>query len=193
MKKLITKEILRQEVASNRKNESRESVGNKSIAITQRVINLESFIKGRAIMCYMDFKNEVMTKYIIDHCFEKGKRVILPLVDKVDGVRQIVPYEIIDVERDVSPGTFGILEPKKDSAKIFNPEEIDLVIVPGVAFDIHKNRVGFGAGLYDRFLNTVKPDCPKVGIAFEFQIYESVPVEEHDIPLDFIITEERII
>jgi len=190
---LLTKKIIRQEIASLRKNENRESIESKSIEITKKVIDLEPFINGRAIMCYMDFKNEVMTKYILSHCFEKGKKVILPLVDTIDGVKKIVPYEVKDLERDLCAGTFGILEPKKDRAEIFNPEEIDLVIVPGVAFDRNRNRVGYGAGLYDRFLKTVKPCCPKAGIAFEFQIYDTVPVEEHDIPLDFVITEKRII
>jgi 5-formyltetrahydrofolate cyclo-ligase len=91
------------------------------------------------------------------------------------------------------PGVFGILEPRKESARIFNPEEIDLVIVPGVAFDEHRNRIGFGAGFYDRFLESVRPSCAKIGIAFEFQIYDEVPVEEHDIPLDLVITEKRTI
>ncbi len=190
---MITKKLLREEVASHRKNENRESVESKSIEITGRVIDLIPFIKSQSIMCYMDFKNEVMTQYIIRHCFEHGKRVVLPLVDKIDGLRKIVPYEIMDIERDVIPGTLGILEPKKDRAKIINPEEIDVVIVPGVAFDLYKNRVGYGAGLYDRFLESVNTSCTKIGIAFEFQVYDAVPVEEHDIPLDFVITEERII
>jgi 5-formyltetrahydrofolate cyclo-ligase len=190
---LTEKKLLRQEVASHRKNENRESVERKSIEITRKVVNSEFFINSGTIMCYMDFNNEVMTKYIISHCFENGKRVILPLVDTINGERKIVPYEIMDLETDVAPGVFGILEPKKDSAKICDPEEIDLVIVPGVAFDINKNRLGYGAGFYDRFLKSVKPDCAKVGIAFEFQIFEAVPVEEHDIPLDFVITEERIL
>ena len=193
MKKLITKKLLREEVASHRKNENKENIESKSIEITGRVINLVPFIGSQSIMCYMDFNNEVMTRYIIRHCFEYGKRVVLPLVDKTDGLRRIVPYEIMDEVRDVIPGTFGILEPKKDRAKTINPEEIDVVIVPGVAFDLHKNRVGYGAGLYDRFLESVKTGCTKIGIAFEFQIYDAVPVEEHDISLDFLITEKRII
>jgi 5-formyltetrahydrofolate cyclo-ligase len=190
---LTSKKLLRQEVASHRKNENRESVERKSIEITKKLVNSEYFLKSSTIMCYMDFNNEVMTKYLISHCFENGKRVILPLVDTVNGEKKIIPYEIIDLEKDVSPGVFGILEPKKDTAKTINPEEIDLVVVPGVAFDISKNRLGYGAGFYDRFLKLVKPDCPKVGIAFEFQIFEAIPTEEHDIPLDFVITEDRII
>lgn len=188
-----TKKHVREEVACHRKKENTESVENKSIRITQRLIDLDSFKSSHTIMCYMDFKNEVMTRYVIRHCFELGKRVVLPLVDTIDGIRRIVPYEVMDVERDVRSGTLGILEPCKERARIYSLEEIDLVIVPGVAFDTMKNRIGYGAGLYDRFLESVKPDCLKIGIAFEFQIYDVVPVEEHDIPLDMIVTEERII
>ncbi|NLL05389.1 MAG: 5-formyltetrahydrofolate cyclo-ligase [Clostridiaceae bacterium] len=190
---MITKELLREEVASRRKSENRQSVESKSIEITSRVINLLPFIKAKSVMCYMDFKNEVITRYIIHHCFEHGKRVVLPLVDKTDGLKRIVPYEIMDEKRDVAPGMLGILEPRKDRAKSFNREEIDVVIVPGVAFDLCKNRLGYGAGLYDRFLSSVNNNCTKIGIAFEFQIYDAVPLEEHDIPLDFLVTEERII
>ncbi|WP_010247529.1 5-formyltetrahydrofolate cyclo-ligase [Acetivibrio cellulolyticus] len=188
-----TKKLIREEVACYRKSASRKEVESKSFEIAQRLIKLDSFKASQAIMCYMDFKNEVMTGYIIDYCFKHGKRVVLPLVDSINGIKKVVPYEVVNLENDLMPGVFGILEPRKDSARVFNVKEIDLVIVPGVAFDTGRNRIGYGAGFYDRFLEAVKPDCTKIGIAFEFQIYDDIPVEEHDIPLDFVITEERII
>jgi len=190
---LKTKKIIREEVALFRKSETKESVLNKSLQITQRIIDLTSFKASETVMCYMDFKNEVMTGHIIEYCLKNGKRVVLPLVDVINGVKMIVPYEVVDLEKDLEPGVFGILEPKKESAKLFNAGEIDMVVVPGVAFDGKRNRIGYGAGFYDRFLKSVKPDCVKIGIAFEFQIYENIPVEEHDMPLDLIITENRII
>ena len=188
-----TKKLLREEVACFRKMEIKEEVEIKSVEITQKLIKLDQFKASQAVMCYMDFKNEVMTKYIIDNCFNLGKIVVLPLVDTINGIRRIVSYEVVNLLQDVMPGVFGILEPRKGSARVFNPEEIDLVIVPGVAFDINRNRIGFGAGFYDKFLETVRPGCAKIGIAFEFQIYDEVSVEEHDIPLDLVITEKRII
>lgn len=186
-----TKKVLREEVACFRKMETKEEVEIKSIEITQKLIKLDQFKASQAVMCYMDFKNEVMTKHIIDNCFNLGKRVVLPLVDTINGTRRIVPYEVVNLPQDVRPGVFGILEPRKGSAGIFNSEEIDLVIVPGVAFDLRRNRIGYGAGFYDRFFESVSPKCAKIGIAFEFQIYDEVPVEEHDIPLDLVITEKR--
>lgn len=188
-----TKKLFREEVACYRKMETKEEVENKSVEIAQKLFKLNQFKASQAVMCYMDFNNEVMTKHIIDYCFDLGKRVILPLVDTVNGIRRIVPYEVFNLQQDVMPGAFGILEPRKESARIFKPEEIDLVIVPGVAFDLHRNRIGYGAGFYDRFFEYVSPKCTKIGVAFEFQIYDEVAVEEHDIPLDLIITEKRII
>lgn len=186
------KDIIREEVKFKRKNESVEGVRNKSLQITQRIVELDSFNASKTVMCYMDFKNEVMTGYLIEYCLKRGKRVVLPLVDAVNGVKIIVPYEITDIEKDLKPGVFGILEPRKERARLVNAEEIDVVVVPGVAFDEKRNRIGYGAGFYDRFLKTVRPDCMKIGIAFEFQIYEAIPIEEHDMPLDLIITESRI-
>lgn len=176
-----------------RENQTKEVVQNKSLQIAQRIIELASFKASETVMCYMDFKNEVMTGCIIEYCLRNGKKVVLPLVDAINGVKMIVPYEVMDLEKDLKPGVFGILEPRKESASLFNAGEIDLVVVPGVAFDEKRNRIGYGAGFYDRFLKSVKPDCLKIGIAFEFQIYEAIPVEEHDMPLDLIITENRII
>lgn len=190
---MISKKLLREKVADLRKNQDTKMLEEKSIDITNKIIQLPVFEKAQAVMCYMDFRNEVMTKYIIKHCLEHGKSVLLPLVDVLDGVKCIVPYEITNLQRDVACGAFGILEPKRECTKPFAMHEIDFVIVPGVAFDICGNRMGYGAGMYDRFLGLLQPECAKAGIAFEFQIFDNVPVEPHDILLDVIITEQRII
>ncbi|NLD47053.1 MAG: 5-formyltetrahydrofolate cyclo-ligase, partial [Clostridiaceae bacterium] len=84
-------------------------------------------------------------------------------------------------------------EPDKKLTTRINPDIIDFVIVPGVVFDIKRNRIGYGAGFYDAFLKRLDPRCFKAGIAFEFQVYQQVPVEPHDVPLDTVITEERFI
>ena len=92
---------------------------------------------------------------------------------------------------DLKISSYGILEPKKDKIKNISSDKIDLIIVPGVAFDLKGNRMGHGKGYYDRFLNLVK--STSIGLAFEFQIIENIPVESHDKPIDMIITEKRII
>jgi 5-formyltetrahydrofolate cyclo-ligase len=91
---------------------------------------------------------------------------------------------------ELSPGTFGILEPAGE--KGISPEEIDLVVVPGVAFDKRGNRMGYGAGYYDSFLPKLRPEVKKVAVAFEIQVTDSLPAEEHDVKMDLIITENTI-
>ncbi|WP_278287518.1 5-formyltetrahydrofolate cyclo-ligase [Ruminiclostridium josui] len=83
------------------------------------------------------------------------------------------------------------MEPTSGQKNVVSPDSIDVVIVPGCAFDLHKNRMGYGAGYYDRFLNLISDSCLKVGVAFDFQIMDEIPWDEHDIPMDIIITEER--
>jgi 5-formyltetrahydrofolate cyclo-ligase len=89
-------------------------------------------------------------------------------------------------------GAYNILEPRQDTIKEIPIESIDLILVPGVVFDIHGNRIGHGKGYYDRLLNDTQ-NIPHVGLAFGFQIVDAVPVEGHDLPVDIIVTEERII
>jgi 5-formyltetrahydrofolate cyclo-ligase len=113
-----------------------------------------------------------------------SKRVLLPYVKGKD----LEISEICSLQ-DVAPGKFKILEPKrKENAPI---SDVDLVIVPGVAFDGRGQRVGYGGGYYDRFL--VKTRAPRVALAYENQIVASVPAEDHDQRVDKIVTEKRVI
>jgi 5-formyltetrahydrofolate cyclo-ligase len=90
-------------------------------------------------------------------------------------------------------GYMGIAEPDASILHRVDPLEIDMVVVPGVAFDMARNRIGYGGGYYDRFLCTLRPDCLKVAVAFELQVFDSIPAASYDIPVDIIVTEERII
>ena len=186
---LKSKMDIRREVFGQRKNLLKDNAIQKSIEITNRIICMNEFLTSSIIMAYMDFNNEVMTGFLIDHCFRMGKRLVLPLVDDQDGTKIIKACEVRDLENDLKPGCYGILEPLKDNTIEVDPKLIDMVVVPGVAFDIKRNRIGYGAGYYDNFLIKLKKGCYKVGVAFEFQIYNDIPIENHDIPLDIIVTE----
>jgi len=189
-----SKRALREEILKKRDAVPKSEIETLSHVIMQKAADLFKSADIKLIMCYMDFKNEVMTRDFIRQCLVSGKRVALPLVEKgADGRKNISAYEIKDEQRDVSPGTYGILEPNPAVTKLVKPTDIDLIIVPGVVFDEGKYRIGYGGGYYDRFLPKVRPDCIKAAPAFELQIVDKVPREEHDIPVDIIITEKRII
>jgi 5-formyltetrahydrofolate cyclo-ligase len=190
---LKSKKEMRKKVLELRKELLEKDVLEKSKIITNKIIVLKEFLESKNIMVYMDFSNEVSTKFIIEKCFEMGKKVFLPKVVRQSKRGYLEVYQITDIKNQLSKGTYGILEPKEEAAKKVHGKTIDMVVVPGVAFDEKRNRIGYGAGYYDAFLKDTKEGCHKVGIAFEVQICSHIPTEEHDVPLDMIVTEERII
>lgn len=186
---LKDKGIVRKEALGIRNAMKLEEVMKKSLAITKQILALDKFNTSHVVMCYMNFKNEVMTEKLIATSIKEGKRVLIPKVEAFSkGLRVMSAVEIHNPLEDLEIGTYGILEPK-EHCKAISPEEIDLVVVPGAAFDHHKNRIGYGGGYYDRFLQRIREDCLKIGIAFDNQIYNELPVEEHDVTLDMILTE----
>jgi 5-formyltetrahydrofolate cyclo-ligase len=181
------KKKLKSEIISKRELLPREELLRKSAEIKKKLFSLKEFINSQTIMFYTSIKSEVYTHDMITEALI-SKKVAIPVVDKVKD--EISPSEIKDFS-ELSQGTFGILEPKKDFIRKILPEEIDLVIVPGIAFDIKGHRIGYGKGYYDRLLKKTK--AVKIGFAFELQIIDEVPKEAHDVPMDKIITEKRII
>ena len=120
-----------------------------------------------------------------------GKHIVLPLV-QVDR-QQLALYAIEDIDCDLTPGYRGILEPRPRRARAVAPEALDLALVPGVAFDMWGGRLGFGAGFYDRLLGRLPGQVPKLGMAFDFQVIPRLPHQPHDVILDAIVTDSRVI
>ena len=140
----------------------------------------------------MNFRSEVETKNLIKTCFELKKRIAIPYIDFVNEENIMFASEIKTLENSVELGFYNILEPKHEFRTIINPNEFDLIIVPGVAFDYQKNRIGYGAGYYDKFFRDSNIACLKVGLAFDIQIVKQIPHDIHDIKMDIIITESQI-
>lgn len=139
-----------------------------------------------SIHIYFPMNNEIDTRQIIRLCRAKGIKVILPRTDfKTNTLTNYVIYDWDDLE----PTRFNMLEPKIN-CEAFNGSP-DLIVVPGVAFDFNKNRLGYGGGYYDRFLSSAK--SLKIAVAYDEQIVESLPTEIHDIKMDLIITPNKII
>ena len=142
-------------------------------------------------MTYVAFNNEVETKGLIKYSLAQGKRVFVPVTRNKE--RLLIPSQVFKFPDDLQPGTWGILEPKSDCFRPQEPSEIDLVVVPGVAFDEECNRLGYGGGFYDRFLNQLSNECTFIAVAFELQIRDNVYHQAHDQPVHVVITEDQVI
>lgn len=185
MKKAIRKAVIkkRDEIPQDVKDE-------KDLLIRRRLFSLPEFISAKTIFFYASFRSEVETLGMMQESLEMGKRVVLPRVDKKRHMLRL--YEIQDLSK-LSPGYMGIPEPSRTDERITDIDDVDLVIIPGAAFDYSGNRLGYGAGYYDILLSKRIRKMPVVALAYEEQIVDSIPSEKHDVKVDMIVTDMRVI
>ena len=183
------KDKIRKELIKIRKNLSKKVVLEKSNQIKKRLFEMSEFKQSSTILFYVSYDNEVYTHEMIKECMSIGKKVIVPFSNKKN--RQLILSKLGNWN-DLETGSYGILEPRKEKIEEVSINDIDLIIVPGVGFDERGHRIGHGKGYYDNLLKISKKAL-HVGLAFESQIVKKIPVESHDLPVDIIVTEERII
>ncbi len=182
----MTKKEIRAEVKRRRAEADAASLQAASARILELFTALAEYKEASLLLAYVDAKREVETRPLMRKAWQDGKRVAVPRVDG-NGVMHYYNIESLD---DLEPGSFGIMEPKKGCSLC--ETEAGLMLMPGVAFDEHCHRVGYGGGYYDRYLER-HPELIHIALAFEFQIFPEVPFEEHDILPQMIVTEERIL
>lgn len=182
----MRKNELRLKMREKRRLLSPENIAIMSSNIAQRLIETEEFKNARTVMVYISAFREVETRDIISELFKLSKKVVVPVTDTEND--DIIPAYIDSLDM-LSPGAYGILEPV--SIKRADEDDIDLIILPGLAFDTECTRLGFGRGCFDRLLSRVS--AKKIGLCYDFQLIEGIPHEEHDIPMDAVITERRFI
>jgi len=192
------KKKIRIEARRLRDSLSVSDIHSKSSAIEAKLWQLIAgtvppYLSFESIMFYIAFGSEVQTQNCIARAIDSGKTVIVPVcsVDK-KGRGQILPCRLLDLQLEVERGTYSIPEPKPEFRRPFPPEEIDLVVVPGLAFDEKGHRIGYGGRYYDHFLVRC-PQALHVGVAYEMQIVKDLSPAEWDIPVHKIITEDRVI
>lgn len=183
------KNKLRKKLIEIRKNIPRNEVLEKSNRIKNRLYKMEEFKLASTILFYVSYDNEVYTHDMIKERMSIGKKIIVPFSDKKN--RCLILSELNNWN-DLEPGSYGILEPRKHNIEEISIDKINLIIVPGVGFDEQCRRIGHGKGYYDNLLRNSK-NAQHIGLAFEFQIVEKIPIEKHDLPVNKIITEKRII
>jgi 5-formyltetrahydrofolate cyclo-ligase len=176
---------LRKQALAARDRLSPDERKTKSAEIEERLFSLPEFRNARTVLFFASFRSEVETLPMVRRALANGKRVVLPKVRRSD----LELFEVHDVERDIAPGAWGIPEPRE--SRPVRVEDIDLIVVPGAAFDERGNRIGYGAGFYDKLLPLYRGRT--VALAFELQMVSAVPAAAHDIPVHMIVTEKRVI
>ena len=176
-----TLRLLRQQPESSRRK--------KSLAIGRRLFRTRLYREAQRLLCYAAIHGEVQTRGILERALSDGKEVFVPVVtDRTR--RHMVVAQIKDLGRDLARrGHFRIPRPLKLASREISLSRLDLVILPGVAFDGQGNRLGRGGGYFDRFLVRVPARVPRVGLAFRFQVVKHLPREAHDQPVDQVVTE----
>ncbi len=185
IKRQLRKELIRQRSAIC---QSVREYANR--AICQVVLNLAAYQNAKTVMVYIDYRGEVSTRSLIEEAWLANKIVGVPLT--IPATKEMRIFKITRWE-DLRLGNYGIQEPRSESCQEILVEDIDLVISPGVAFDNHRNRMGYGGGYYDRFSKKVRDDCKRIALAFDMQIIEHVPTGRYDVPMDLIVTENQVI
>jgi 5-formyltetrahydrofolate cyclo-ligase len=160
-------------------------------AIHDRLVSDAIYRRSRVVHCYLALHDEVATERLARTVILDGKRLVVPVVSAKDQV--LLHAEITDYDRELAAGYQGILEPRGGEARLVDPSEADLFIVPGKVFDGRGYRIGRGVGYYDRCLSGVKGRAVICAITYELQVLNEVPFEAHDVPVDYIVTERRVI
>ncbi len=180
------KHKIRKEIKELLKSHSELEKSRKSGIIQHKLFNEEEFKKAKVVMFYVSLKDEVNTIFMIDEALKMGKRVCVPVVLMEE--KRLIAGEIKNRQEDLENQHFGIYQPKHDRVKEVPLEDIDLVVVPGIAFDKNNLRLGRGHGYYDRFLCCLPSKAKTIGLAFDFQVVENLPRKPHDIPVTKTIT-----
>lgn len=183
------KQAIREQAHANRN--AQENKDELSKAIVAKFLALPECQAAKTVLFYLDVRSEVRTRHSLDDALASGKKIIVPYC--VDGELELFHLENLD---ELAVGMYKILEPKEElrtvAAKQVDVAEIDLIMVPGVAFDRRGGRTGHGKGYYDKLLEHARPDTPLVALAFECQMFEEIPMQEHDVFMDKVITESAI-
>ncbi len=185
----MEKKIIRDQILGNKSKIDNISLESYSDSIIGKLYNTEYYKTAKTIMTFISFGAEVNTHDFIKMSIKNNKRIVVPIT--VPSTRELKLSEVLDFN-ELEIGFYDILTPKEEFIRYVDPSEVDLIIVPGVAFDMEGYRIGYGGGYYDRFLSKLD-HITKISLALDMQLIDNVPREDFDIPVDYIITENQII
>jgi 5-formyltetrahydrofolate cyclo-ligase len=183
------KNAIRKQAHENRKAQvDKDSISEK---IVERFMQLDEYAAAKTVMFYVDVRDEVRTRQALPAAIASGKRIVVPYC--VDGELELFWLENME---ELELGMYRILEPTESirtvERKKLQPTDLDLVMVPGVAFDRNGGRTGHGKGYYDKLLQHARLDAPLIALSFECQLFDKIPAESHDIFMDKVVTEAAV-
>ena len=178
----MDKKSLRREIGAKKSALTPEEVERRSAILAERLFETAQYRAAKSLYAYLSFNQEVRTSSIIERAWADGKRVAVPKVIGKDMV-----FIWLDSFDALAPGCYDIPEPIENGPVA--DDGTALVLMPGLAFDPEGHRVGYGGGFYDRFLEA-EPNHPLLALCFDFQLYDRLEVEAHDIPVDVVITDK---
>ncbi|NLY11638.1 MAG: 5-formyltetrahydrofolate cyclo-ligase [Firmicutes bacterium] len=185
---MLDKRALRKKLIAERDGIAKQRKARLEKSILDSLFNHEAYQKAISIMTYIGFGSEIDTWQIIEQAWANGKIVYVPKIVKTTERSTMIAVKINERD-DLAAGTWGILEPINSEPA--DASEIDLIIVPGLAFNAQGYRIGYGGGYYDQFLPHVRGRT--IALCFDRFLREDIPVESWDIPVEIIITEKRVL
>lgn len=184
------KQQIREQAHANRNAQERKD--ELSREIVRAFMSLPEYQAAQTVLFYLDVRSEVRTRHSLVDALASGKKIVVPYC--VEG--EVLELFHLESPDELSTGMYRILEPKPELRrrpdKQVRVEEIDLIMVPGVAFDRRGGRTGHGKGYYDKLLEHARPNTPLVALAFECQIFPEIPMQPHDVFMDKVITEKAV-
>ena len=187
----VTKSQIRTDIADALAAVSEKEIAEKTSAIEKRLFDFANFLESKVALLYTNNNNEVGTKNILTRTHAYNKIIVLPAFNTETFAMTLMKVDAL--EKDLTAGPRGIVEPNPDRCKVVPIERIDIAIIPAVALDEKGGRIGSGEGYYDRLIPELSITTRKVALAFEEQIIPQIPIESHDKHIDIIITDKRII
>ena len=170
---------------------TKEEIRRRSANVERILSNLSIYQRAKVIMGYYPLRGEVDILGMLGKVLG-SKKVCFPVMDLDKKALRV--FEVTDLEEGFVKGPFGVMQPDIGKAKEVDVREVEVVLVPGLAFDRERNRLGRGAGFYDRFLKRLNPLAKKVGVAFDFQIVKDLPVHPQlDEKVDLVVSEDGCI
>ena len=177
----MDKKALRREIGARKRALSAAEIESRSAALAEKLYATPQYRQARSLYAYLAFNQEVRTDPIIERAWADGKRVAVPKV-----IGDEMRFIWLDSFDQLGEGYFGIAEPIEDGPVA--DDETALILMPGLAFDTEGRRIGYGGGFYDRWLEA-HPGHPLLALCYDFQLLPRLDVEEHDIPVDIVLTD----